>query len=269
MIEIRIYQNTFNKLCCNNSVSQLIPKYIKWVYDKETYINVYVDNFIMNMVDPNKYNIAWLIEPRPIIPNIYNYISYNYDKFDIIYTFDNELLKINKKFILMEFGGTWIKKKDHKIYNKSKLISMISTRKNLTLSHNFRQQVENEVIDIVDIFGFGINPVKYKLTALKEYMYSIVVENNNENNHYFSEKLLDVLLTGTIPIYRGTNKIKNYFDTNGMILFDTIDELKYKLSNVNKLKYNEMLPFIKKNFELSKKYKVIEDNIYKKHLKNI
>ena len=48
---------------------------------------------------------------------------------------------------------------------------------------------------------------------------------NNKTEYYFSEKLLDVILTGAVPIYWGCKSIGNYFNTEGMLLFDNKEEL--------------------------------------------
>jgi hypothetical protein len=56
-----------------------------------------------------------------------------------------------------------------------------------------------------------------KTAIFDGYQYSIVIENSREIN-YFSEKLLDCLLTKTVPIYFGCPNISDYFDTEGWIL---------------------------------------------------
>ena len=40
------------------------------------------------------------------------------------------------------------------------------------------------------------------------------MENNIEPD-YFTEKLIDCFLTGTVPIYLGPKQVENYFDPNG------------------------------------------------------
>ena len=42
----------------------------------------------------------------------------------------------------------------------------------------------------------------------------------------FSEKLLDAMAVGTIPVYWGCPEIDKFFDKNGIITFNTIEELK-------------------------------------------
>jgi hypothetical protein len=42
---------------------------------------------------------------------------------------------------------------------------------------------------------------------------------------WFTEKLLDSFLSGTIPIYCGCPTIGDFFDLQGMLLFTSVDEL--------------------------------------------
>jgi hypothetical protein len=57
--------------------------------------------------------------------------------------------------------------------------------------------------DWIDIFGRPANclgPVTDKLATLEKYDYSLVIENSG---HYMSEKLMDSLLAGNLPVYVG------------------------------------------------------------------
>jgi hypothetical protein len=110
----------------------------------------------------------------------------------------------------------------------------------------------------MDIFGTGYNPVDNKLDTLKDYRFSIVIENTRKN-HYFSEKLLDCFTTGTIPIYWGCESIGDFFNKKGIITFNNLDELYLILKKLNTDYYNELLPYVKENFEIVKKYKTPED----------
>jgi hypothetical protein len=71
-----------------------------------------------------------------------------------------------------------------------------------------------------------------KSEGLIPYMYSIVLENDKYPS-YFTEKLTDCFVTGTIPIYRGAPDIGDYFDTSGMIIVDSIDDIMNVLRELN------------------------------------
>jgi hypothetical protein len=92
-------------------------------------------------------------------------------------------------------------------------------------------------------------------------MFSITVE-NCQQDYYFSEKLIDTILTGTIPIYWGCPSIGDFFDIDGLIVFNTLDELENILDNISPELYFEKINVIHKNFEIAKKYTLSENWIY-------
>ena len=83
----------------------------------------------------------------------------------------------------------------------------------------------------VDFYGSGCEkPIEFKIEALKDYMFSIVIENSIESD-YFTEKILDCFLSGTIPVYVGSKTTSQYFDENGIIYFPVEDFIYKKQSN--------------------------------------
>lgn len=189
--------------------------------------------------------VLCLYEPRTATKLLHDWISVNYDKFRCILTYDLELLKISKKFRFFAHAGSYIEKKDHKLHSKSKDISMFISNQSWGDGHKLRL----EVLDFynIDFFGSGVNNfVENKIDALKDYKYHIVIENSNIND-YFSEKIIDCFLTGTIPIYWGTSNINKYFDN--VIQFETIYDLKFILKNLNAYTYDASV-----NFKKAKKY---------------
>ena len=69
-------------------------------------------------------------------------------------------------------------------------------------------------------------------------------------------------MTGTIPIYWGCPSIGNFFDIDGVITFDSLEELEDVLNKITPELYNSKIESIKSNFELAKKYILSEDWIY-------
>jgi len=84
-------------------------------------------------------------------------------------------------------------------------------------------------------------------------MFSIAVESSYEKN-YFTEKLIDCLLTKTVPIYWGCPNIGDFFDDRGIIMFETYEEFLIKINSINEKTYNEMKPYIDANYEKAKEY---------------
>ena len=97
-------------------------------------------------------------------------------------------------------------------------------------------------------------------------MYSVVIE-NCKRDYYFTEKLIDCFLTGTIPIYWGCPSIGDYFNTKGIIIVDDIDDIGKSLSNVTTELYEEMKPYLIENFNKAKKYNLAENFIHKDFIK--
>jgi len=148
--------------------------------------------------------------------------------------------------------GFWIK--EPKIYEKSKMISMIASNKRMCDGHRLRLEWVDRLRGQVDLYGRGFNEILYKEEGLCDYMFSIAIE-NGQYETYFTEKLLDCFATGTIPVYLGAPDIGNYFNKDGII--DLTDE--FYISD--ELYYSKM-DAIKDNLEIAKKMEVLEDFIY-------
>ena len=147
------------------------------------------------------------------------------------------------------------------MHQKSKNISIILSSKQSTVGHRLRHSILQKYPNI-DFFGYN-NPILKKISGLKDYRFSIIVENCKED-YYFSEKLIDSFVTGTIPIYWGCPSIGDFFDTNGMLVFDTLDDLDSIMDNLNEELYLSKLESIRHNFEESKKYLVADNILYNK-----
>jgi hypothetical protein len=211
-------------------------------------------------------NVLVQIEPPSII-NTTQAIIKNQNKFDIIFAWNNDILNKCGNSVLFPFGSCWIKDEDQKVHEKTKEISIIASVKRQTMGHNLRHNIIQSNLINLDLFGNGYNPIENKITALKDYRFSLIIENEKMDN-WFTEKIIDCLTTGTIPVYWGCPNIGNYFDTRGFIIVDSIEELISKKNMLNETTYSEMLPYIKINFGLAKKYtdfwSRVEEEINKK-----
>ena len=97
------------------------------------------------------------------------------------------------------------------------------------------------------------------------YNFSITIENAILPG-YWTEKLLDAFATKSLPIYYGDkNSVSKFFDPEGIIFFESIDELNDILSNLSVDFYNKRKDAIDKNFELVEEFRVPEDWIYKQY----
>jgi len=232
----------------------------------EDYETVYTD-MVLNQAPKNKKNYAWLIEPVDIAKQNYSLIRNVEDRYKKIFTHEKTLLDLGSPYEFVPFGCCWIREEDQKIYKKNKNISIISSNKKSTNGHHLRHEIINSKLNGVDVYGRGWNEISYKLEGLKDYRFSIVVE-NAKRDYWFTEKLIDCLVTGTIPIYWGCPSIGDFFDLNGFIVFDNLKELKDIYLSLTEEKYNNMLNSVLKNFELSKQFLLPDEWVYKK-VKNL
>jgi hypothetical protein len=149
-----------------------------------------------------------------------------------------------------------MREEDMGIHEKSKSISTIFSWKTWNHGHRLRHSIYDMFKDSgkIDFYGSGCDkPIDFKVDGLKDYRFSVVIENSIESD-YFTEKLLDCFLTGTIPIYWGTKNIENYFDTNGVIFINDENELSTIIDTLDVELYNSKINSIQSNFESAKKY---------------
>lgn len=216
-------------------------------------------------LNTDQQKVAWLLEPRAIIPHIYKYIENNYEKFDFILTYDEALINISSKFLFYPFGCCWV----HPYITgaeveKTKHMSIIASGKTQTIGHQLRHRVIRELNMVsdstIDVLGNGYKPFKNKKDGLQKYRFSIVIENSIQDT-YFTEKIIDCFATKTVPIYYGTSKITNFFDEAGIITFTTVDELKEIIDNLTDRDYSKMREGIENNFNKYKNFIVPENFI--------
>ena len=195
------------------------------------------------------------------------------NRFDLILTWDEEILKLpNAVFCPLtettQFNTlpTELPEDAFQIYSKSKLVSAISSTKSMVPGHTTRLQFIDSIKDRVDLFGRGIKEIPSKLDGLKDYMFSVAIENATDIN-YFTEKLTDCLVTGTIPVYYGCPNVGDFFDMNGIITFNSMEELHQILDSLTPELYQSKLDSARKNFELAFNYPTDNNSMYKLYYK--
>ena len=150
-----------------------------------------------------------------------------------------------------------------KVYDKTKLISMIASNKVDCKEHLFRTEMVNKFSSQCDHYGIGYNFIKDKADGLKDYCFSITIENATYPN-MITEKITDCFMTGTIPIYYGINNIGDYFDSDGIIKLDN----NFKIKELNFELYESKLKAVYNNFKIANEMLAAEDYIYKNFIKN-
>jgi hypothetical protein len=268
MLEVNLFDSEFihteNLLGYITCSDILEPKKIKWINGKYDFngITVFTDRYIDFNFDLVKSDlkIFWLLEPRAVRPYGYSKIIEIENKFDYILTYDSELLKRSKKYIKYVVGQSRVY--EPKIYDKTKMVSMIASNKQITEGHRFRHEISNRLSKKynIDMWGSGYKSFDSKLSPLSDYYFTVSVMNSKIDN-FFTEVIVDNFMLGTIPIFWGCPNINEYFDERGIITFDTIDELDEILSRLTINDYFSRIEYIKNNFEIAKKYVSTDDII--------
>ena len=116
---------------------------------------------------------------------------------------------------------------------KTSCMSMVVSDKRELSGHAYRHILLDYILHNnipIDIYGNGTEIGVYKTRGKQiksrrikgqfkcyepyhEYMFTICIE-NTKSNHYFSEKIINPLLSNTTPIYLGCENIDSYFPNN-------------------------------------------------------
>ena len=104
----------------------------------------------------------------------------------------------------------------------------------------------------IDMGGRFLNnvggPVENKIEFLSSYKFSIAME-NSEGDGYLSEKIVDSIVSGTIPIYYGDYTIDEYINPKSLILIRNEKDIKEKIEYIKEIDNNneKYLNILKEN----------------------
>ena len=242
-------------------------KHVQWVYDGSGEVNIYVSQRALDALNDTsgKPTYIWLLESKQIIPQYYQWIIDNYEfvtsRVDGIFSCDKELCAKYPKISYSVINAVpWVQ--DRKVHEKTKLVSMIASNKRMCEGHARRLQFVDKFRDKLDFYGRGFNEISCKEDGLRDYMFSVGIENAVYDT-YFTEKLTDCFACGTIPIFYGCKGVTEYFNEDGIIFLD--DD--FDLSMLTKDLYYSKIDVIKDNFERSINFPVAEDYLYLNYFK--
>ena len=121
---------------------------------------------------------------------------------------------------------------------KTKLMSIMVSRKTYTPGHQYRHIIANHIIKNnlpIDIWGNGVENYKQKFPNNKnmmggfksmeemcrDYLFTIAIENTS-HDYYFTEKIINPLINNTVPLYWGCKKVEEYFPKHAVRLTGNI-----------------------------------------------
>lgn len=234
----RLYTGFFQELC---------P-------ESDNAINVYYDQAVMD-ADPKNANkqIAVLLEPRSMIKDAYEFMEIHSDNFRYVFTHDSLILNYPNAHEV-NWGNVWLTTDSE----KTKDISICTSYKNWCPLHDARLFIANYYSNRpeVDVFfgDWNSKPIEAK-DYLEHYKFSIVIENDIDD-YWYTEKILNCFSTKTVPIYVGARKISERFNPAGIINLDDWNDIPSMVNFIYKtgpdaFYYNPMMQY------------AIEDNFYR------
>ena len=193
-----------------------------WVISDSPEYQINIDNTRGIGINNEAKKIAVLYEPQSILPGNYAEVLRNQNSYYKIFTHRKSLCDNDKVLHMPPFFPSWISESESIIYQKNKLVSMIASDKVMCDGHLYRQKIAGKFPYKNDLFGRGRNFIQNKIEGLRDYMFSVAME-NEVSEIYYTEKILDCFLTGTIPIYWGSKEISSIFNPEGIIFLDDMD----------------------------------------------
>jgi len=186
----------------------------------EPFIECYSDMRVKECKAPGNKNIAWMLEPRALIGEAYDYVRDHADYFRYIFTHDSELLRLPHARPF-NWAEVWLTTDSE----KTEGISICTSLKNWCPLHNARLALTKflEGTPKVKTFiGDWNNPAVPNIAPqdyLEHFKFSIIIENDIDDL-WFTEKILNCFATKTVPIYVGSKAIGEYFNADGIIQVD-------------------------------------------------
>ena len=163
-----------------------------------------------------------------------------------------------------------------KQYNKNynKIFQVSHVRGNLlkTCGHMLRHEYHNRVNELkIPHKSWEIAGIREKIETCAEAkielfgdaQYGVIIENTHHRG-YFTEKIMEMFLLKTIPVYWGCSNIGDFFNKKGIITFDNVDDLIHKLNSLDENYYNSVKEYIEENYNNALNYLHVQTNIINK-----
>ena len=236
---------------------------------KDINFTLFVDDIPQSAEELTDLNILVLQEPNEYF-GLHDWAIENQHLFSLILTWDDKVLNNCSNATFLAFGHTWFTSHIwNKSYEKKHQVSHLAGKLQKTYGHSLRHELlarQNEIeIDKVFHHTYGnrndIEDARAgKVDIFGNSQYGVAIENTSHRG-YFTEKILDLLLLKTIPVYWGCSNIEKYFNTAGIIRTENVDDIIHQVNDLNPILYDSMSDVIEENFQTALKYVDYEQRI--------
>ena len=221
----------------------------------DSYIDCYSDSYVKECTTKGK-NIALMLEPRSMLGEYYDFVGSNPHLFRYIFTHDSQLLQLPQSR-MFNWGDVWCTTDSP----KTKGISLVSSWKNWCPLHNARIELAKyfDKSGIVDCYGSFRGDKDHwddVRVAHEEYKFAIVIENDIDE-FWYTEKILNCFSNKVIPIYVGATRIGDIFNSDGIIQVTDWRNIPDLVRSLDiDLVYQKRLPAVEDNFKRVEPYKI-------------
>ena len=262
------------------------PDLVEWKFEKNLLgqdaspTTVFTDAYLplAAHVNTTGRKVALLLEPPNVYPESYRFARNFAHIFDTVLTFDARLVAHNPSlFTYYPHGGMCAGKVPGEgLVTKTRHVSIIASKKKITNGHRLRHAVVSafgkgfaplEWSGIsVDVYGRGYDrEIRDRADAFRSYKYAIIIENSRIDG-YHTEKLIECLSFGTVPIYWGGSSAIRLFNSDGIIPVSSFEDIAILLGESGPLGDDDFASrrlAIKENIERARMHAVPEDFIFR------
>jgi hypothetical protein len=235
----------YERLCEKNLMNNYGDNNNIFITNNDDYTHAIILNTAMPILSskiPKKNVVGFAFEPPKFLKLSAEFIKYaeiNIGKYYI-----GDAAGLPPPFI-ERYSHMWYNPPLNKTPEKKNIMSIMVSEKLNEKGHLYRHQLVNKILETnlpIDVYGRGCKYYSFmnddrvkgdfkETEPYNDYMFHICIE-NIELNEYFSEKIMNPLLSNTTPIYLGCKNIDNYFPGNIIHLSGNIKEDTIMITNI-------------------------------------
>ena len=232
--------------------------------EQEKQVTIAMDTF--DFQDTSEYRVFYQLEP-PEVLDITQPLIDNHKFYDLILAWNEKVLNACPNAVKFLFGTCrWAENPtdDCDVSQKKFEVSYLTSSKTMCAGHMFRHEVFSKIPAKVGqlLVTKHMSPpvLECKRPLLYPFQYSIVMENARYTN-WITEKLVDCLVSRTIPIYWGCSNVGEFFDESGILKFNTYEDLIRILEGITPEFYQSKSAAIEHNLHEAMKYTNIHTRV--------
>jgi len=226
--------------------------------DREVEVWLGVDMGTRPSSSRTSFKVLVALEPPDVKP-----LKFDPEAFDLVLTWQIEehLQRLTSARLFVP-ATPWVLPAEWESLRSSKHsgLGFLRGAKNKTVGHKLRHEVWDSreelssklQIPLDFIEGGSVPRVERNRQFCNHFV--LVIENSRHGN-YFTEKLLDALLCGCVPVYWGCPNLADYFDIAGVVQVEGgVSEVVAACSSLTEADYDSRKDAISRNFEAARAY---------------